>query len=309
MSERSIVGLMLPSLLVLCAGISHDAYGVGISPARWSVDVTENSPGVSGSTTYNLTRGGTRYSSFRVTSTAGLQGTVTGFSASAGVESAGSSAILIDWDTVGAQNMSVYLTVSSPDPWSCPAEPGGSVYYDSLVTHADVPDPTAGIVGVAAVVSQMALYRNYAPRTTVLSRPETVSAGQTLVLDLEFEDKASAWFNKDPNRTWFTYHVDWDGGGIPDESGGVPFDESPVPDSRYPSLSTWTSGVQTSTLSLNHAYLDTGDWMASVTVVDVGGETTSLQIPIAVVPEPMCCTMVGFALQAIARRRGRRRSD
>ena len=67
-----------------------------------------------------------------------------------------------------------------------------------LVQHADVLDPAAGIGGIAAAVSQLSLWRNYAPRIQILDIEDQVELGQPVALTLQLEDKSSIWSGRSP---------------------------------------------------------------------------------------------------------------
>ena len=65
--------------LILCSFVASNAYGIGISPGRWTVDMKEYGS-FDSNISYALIRPATRYSSFNVYDPAGLNGTLLGIS-------------------------------------------------------------------------------------------------------------------------------------------------------------------------------------------------------------------------------------
>ena len=191
---------------------------------------------------------------------------------------------VIDWESSNLASLgsiNALVNVKAPDLSVCTVEPGTN-YMDNLVRHSGMNDPVSGVGAVSAVVSQMSIWRNYAPR---VSLQDISVLENSLNFSIELEDKSTSWWDDDPLHQFFSYGIDWDGDGIIDEDGTATFDEEAVPHSKYPSLFTWSSGIQTSTLSLNHVYDAPGNYIATINVSDLRlkfSETTSLQIPVNV---------------------------
>ncbi len=294
--KKELLAFNFILLTTLC--MVSDVSGIGISPARATYDITEYNCSFNSTIGYTLVRPSTRYSSFIASDSLGLTGTVVGCSASDGIEYLEDGSMIIDWQSSelsSLESITATMNFQSPQVWDCPAEPGGNAYLADLVRHSEMVDTGSGIVATLSAVSQVSLWRNYAPRTYLQSSATT---GLTVSLGLEFEDKSSSWWSRYVDRDYygnpfFSYDIDWDGDGQTDQSGSATFDEEPVPHDKYPSLSTWTSGIQTSTLSLEHVFSDSGNYLTTLYLTD-GTETTSLQIPVNVVPEPATLALVGL---------------
>jgi len=287
------------SIVLVATQIS---YGIGISPARWTVDLPENGLKDYG-LTYSLSRPSTQYSSFTVSDPAGLDVSITGWSGIEGMERMDDNSILIDWNALGGQSASAYVNVRVPDIWQSSVNPGSS-YLGQLVDHREVRDVDSGIGAVLSVVSQINFFRNYAPRINMLSLTKPSAVNQAANLTLQFEDKQDTWGCNDINRSWFSYEIDWESDGIIDQSGGTTFDEAPTPHPSINGIVSWTGGLQTSTLSLNHIFDTSGSYLATINVTDYGiGETTSMVVPIEVVPEPAMIALFGLGGLLIRKRR------
>ena len=296
--KRNLLAFSFVLLTIFC--MVSDVSGIGISPARWPNNLPEYDCSFDSSLTYSLMRPSTRrYSQFSISNPAGLSGTITGCSASGGIEYLSDGSMIIDWQSnelLSLSSITASINVTSPEAWACPAEPGGDTYMADLVWHKEMVETDSGIIPTLWTVSQIAFYRNYAPKAYLQSSATT---GLTANLGLQFEDKKSSWFSKyidrDYNGTnpWFAYNIDWDGDGQTDQSGTAIFDEEPVPDSKYPSLFRWTSGIQVSTLSLEHVFSDPGNYLTMLYLTD-GTETTTLQIPVNVTPEPATLALFGL---------------
>ena len=292
--------LVFSFMLIAILAINSNVKGIGISPARWPNGLLEFNCSFNSNMGYTLYRPSSRrYSIFSVSDAAGMTGTITGFSTSSGVEYQNNKSILIDWQSeelMSLSSITASINIQSPTSWDCPAEPGGSRYLADLVCHNEAFESGSGIVAGVAAVSQIAFHRNYAPRTYL----QSLSTSELAVnLGLQFEDKKTSWFSKyidrDYNGTnpWFAYGIDWDGDGQTDQSGTAIFDEEPVPHSKYPNIFTWTSGIQVSTIALGHIYNSAGNYTATITLSDAM-ETTTLEIPIEVVPEPATLALLGL---------------
>ncbi|MCK4826850.1 hypothetical protein KA005_64540, partial [bacterium] len=274
------------SCLILFNFSISNVYAIGISPARWTVDMREYGS-FDRSLSYNLIRPGTRYSSFNVYDLAGLNGTLTelktqaGSSLPNGIEYFGDNSAIIDWESEGLAllgNITALVNVQAPDLSICTVEPG-THYMDHLVQYSGMLEPNSGIGAVTAVVSQISIWRNYAPRVYL---QDALTIGQSASLNLQFEDKSTSWWSDNPDQQFFSYEIDWESDGIFDQNGTAGFDEEPIPHIKYPSLSAWSSGIQTSALLLDHIYDAPGNYIATINVTDLRinfRETTSLQIP------------------------------
>ena len=286
--------LVFSFVLLTVLSMVSDVSGIGISPARWTNDLLDIDPSFDSGMTYSLGRPSTRYSEFTVYNAAGLSGTITGYSVSSGVEYINDNTIRIDWESdalSSTDNITASIQVQSPESWACPAEPGGNSYLADLVRHIEVVEPGSGIGGVAAVISEISFWRNYAPRAYLQSSATTELA---VSLGLQFEDKHETWWAKNPEFAWFRYDIDWDNDGIFDQSGNATLDEEAVFQNN---IYRWTSGFQTSTLDLEHVYETGGNYTATISVTDLGyvsGETTTFQVPINVIPEPTTLALLGL---------------
>ncbi len=278
-------------LAVMAFMVSH-VEAIGISPGRWPSDITEYNSQFNSSMGYTLIRPGTRYSLFTVYDAAGLTGIITGCSASNSFEYLDDKSILIDWESpelASVGTITASIQMQSPIPWDCPAEPGGGVYITDLVRHSDVIQTGSGISAGVAAISEVALWRNYAPKIHLLDSQNIAEVGQSANFAIQFDDKMPSWFSRYSDRDynggpWLSYSVDWDSDGVVDFNGTATWDEEPEYDSYY-KIYRWTSGIQTSTLSLDHIYNQAGDYITTIKVWD-GLESTIIEIPINVVPEP-----------------------
>ena len=290
--KKELLAFSFILLTTLC--MVSDVSGIGISPARATYDITEYNCSFNSTIGYTLVRPGTRHSSFIASDSLGLTGTVVRCSASDGIEYLEDGSMIIDWQSSELSSLgSITATMNfqSPQVWDCPAEPGGNAYLADLVRHSEMVDTGSGIVATLSAVSQISLWRNYAPRA-YLQNSEI--AGLAVNLDLQFEDKHGTWWAKNPDFAWFRYDIDWDNDGIIDQSGNSTLDEEAVFQNN---IYRWTSGIQISTLDLEHVYGTGGNYTATISVTDLGyvsGETTTFQIPVNVVPEPATLALVGL---------------
>jgi len=292
--KRNLFVFSFVLLTIFC--MVSDVSGIGISPARRTFDIFENG-GLDTEISYFLFPPQERYSALQPLSPAGLNATVTGCSTSAGIEYLQDGSMLIDWDTAvksswdGVEGIWAYVDISTPDNWVNPAVAGGGRYMTDMVRHIEIEDPSGGIHAIAAAISQLAMYRNYAPRAYLQSSATTELA---VNLGLQFEDKHETWWANNPEFAWFRYEIDWDNDGVIDQSGNATLDEEAV---LQDNLYRWTSGIQISTLDLEHVYETGGNYTAMISVTDLGyvsGETTTFQIPVNVTPEPTTLALLGF---------------
>lgn len=292
----NLIAYLIASFLV------QQVSAIGISPTRSTFDLLEYNCTFNSNISYTLNRpSSTRYSMFTVYDAAGMTGSITGCSASNSCQYINNKNILIDWQSAelaSTSHITATINVQSPQFWDCPAVPGGDVFMPDLVRHSDASVSGSGIsIGVAAV-SQLALYRNYAPRPYVTSYQDTLNIGQSGNFVFRLEDKQFVWFSPYPDKNynggpWLSYSIDWEGDGIIDTIGNTTFDKNPVPYPGYPGLWKWTSGIQASTIALNHIYNAAGDYSAIVKVWDAR-ESTTLGVPVHVIPEPTTILLIGL---------------
>lgn len=287
MKKVSLLGICLVLI------VSYTSYGIGISPARWTTDMPENGER-NYSLTYNLSAPTTQYSSFTVYDPAGLDVSITGCSSTDGIEYVNENTFYIDWNVIGTQSVSAYVNVRIPEVWNTSVEPGGS-YFGDLTRHSELSVSSSGVSAICAVVSQINFFRNCAPTINLMTSTNPSSINQAANLTVQFNDKTQYWTSRNVNNEWFFYEIDWESDGIIDQSGGATFDEEATQHPTNERLFMWTSGVQTSTLSLDHIYDEAGEYLVTINVTDYGvGETASIQVPITVVPEPMTLSILGI---------------
>jgi hypothetical protein len=171
---------------------------------------------------------------------------------------------------------------------------GGHIYITGLVRHSEAFESGSGIVAGVVAVSQIAFYRNYAPKVYFQSSETT---GLTVNPGIQFEDKRTSWWSRYAygdyyGNPWFLYDIDWDGDGQTAHSGAVTFDEELVFDSQH-NVYRQASGIQTSTLPLEYIFSDSGDYLTTLYITD-GMETTTMQIPVNVLQEPATLALLGF---------------
>ena len=159
---RNLVAILV-TLTILCS----TAFGIGISPARWTTDISEDGSifRYGSNLTYTLCRGTTRYSSFNLSSPLDLDANITGIGVTGGVDALSSKSILIDWDDpilASSTSITASVNVTAPSSWNPSSLNPGSTCIEGLATHSDVISTGSGLGAVVSVVSQINLYRNYA---------------------------------------------------------------------------------------------------------------------------------------------------
>ena len=276
-------------ILLTMVSLSFQVYGIGISPARWTVDFKENGD-FNSAKSYILSRPSTQYSQFTAYQAGGLNVEITGCSASDGIEYLPDGSILIDWNSselVSQSSINAYIDVATPDPWLSPVDPGNS-YMADLVRHTEVLDPDSGIGGVVSVVSQINFYRNYALKGQVIDLQDNYSLNTPLQFGIDVTDYLSTpgylkWFD-------FSYTIDWESDGIIDDSlSGIRMrDELGQTDGD-----SICAGFKYKTLDLEHLYTASGDYLVSINLID-HIDITTLQIPVHVIPEPATLLLIGL---------------
>jgi hypothetical protein len=264
---------------------------IGISPARRTYDIREYNCTFNSNIGYTLTRpSSARYSMFSVYDAIGMNGTITGCGASNSFEYVDNKNILIDWQSselLSVSTTTATINIQSPQSWDCPATPGGGSYMADLVRHSDVISTGSGISVGVAVVSQISLWRNYALRGTVTGLQETYTSNQPVQFGVEVTDYLIGqgllnWFD-------FSYSIDWESDGIVDNylSGIRMADELGRTDGY-----SICGGYKYKDLNLEHIYSAPGDYLITLNLKDM--ETTSLIIPVHVVPEPTALLLLGL---------------
>jgi len=167
-----------------------------------------------------------------------------------------------------------------------------------FVRHSDVISNGSGISAGVAAVSQISLWRNYAPKIYAVNYQDSIAPGQTANFVFQFDDKQTPWVSRYKDRNynggpWLSYSIDWEGDGVIDITGSATFDETPIPWPQQPRFWMWTDGIQTSTLYLDHIYDISGNYNAVVKVWD-SIESTTLEVPIHVIPEPATLLLLGL---------------
>lgn len=277
---------------------------LGISPARWTMDFPEY-------TTDTTVRGGAvtlfqdgPFSSVDLLDPHGLD--LSFRDLPTGTSLFNENTLVVDWAQVGVDTLVVPYNVSFPEDWVAPNGPGSNSMFD-ILWHSQIADPNQGgtIIVILRVALQLSVWQNYAPRVHVEELLNSVDVGQLASVTLRLEDKSSSWWSENPNQHWFSYEMDWDGDGLIDDIGTTSFDEAPTPHWKYPTLSAWTSGIQTGTQELNHIYDAAGSYTARLTIQDTGFviESTTLDIPIEVTPEPTTITLLALGGAALASKR------
>lgn len=293
--------------LILITGVFvvllvSQANGIGISPGRWTAELPEH---VTGNTI--LEKAVTLYqdgpfSEVRLLDPDGLDAFFYN-DLPTGASLFNENTLVVDWAQVGTSTLNLPYKVSIPDGWTVPDGPGTKNMSWGLV-HQQLADPSqGGVGGIVGAVQQFAIIQSYEPRVYVENLSSSVAVGQMATVDLLLEDKNYAWFSMNSDHQWFSYEIDWDGDGSVDDSGTTAFDEAPFPYPQFLSLSQWISGIQTSSLALDHVYDVAGSYMASITIGELRGsevfygfnESTSLIIPIEVTPEPATLSILALS--------------
>jgi len=275
--------------LIFVGGTVSQVCALGISPGRWTDVLPEH---VTGDTVLGkavtLFQDGP-FSEVRLLDPAGID-VFFHNNLPTGTYLANENALVVDWAQVGTSTLNLPYNVSIPNGWIAPNGLGTHSMLEGLI-HLQLADPSQGGIGaLLGAVQQFSIYQNYAPRASLQNLATTELA---VDLGLQFEDKSSSWWAYSTEHPWFSYGIDWDGDGSIDQTGTATFDEEPVPDSQHPTLSRWTSGIQTSTLQLDHLYDAAGNYTATLTLSD-STETTTLQIPVEIIPEPVTVALLGL---------------
>ena len=283
--------LWLTCVTLLTVGIVvPTAYGIGISPGRNTFAVAENG-GLDANLTYWLYPPQGQYSSFSALAPMGLNTAITGFSSTAGIEYRDDGSVLIDWDTAGRPlSISAYVNVSSPDNWQCPIDPGYKS-MDDLVWYSEGFDSAT-----LGVISQIALIRNYALKGNVTGLQDSYPANTPVQFGLEVTDYTS--YEIFLSRNKFAWSVDWESDGIVDAiQSDIQMIGEFGPTEQYEAY----SGFGYKDLDFAHSYSEPGSYLVTLNLTD-GMETTTLQIPIEVVPEPASLSLLAVAGIALLRR-------
>jgi len=265
--------------------VVSQANGIGISPGRQTFDIPENGEGaLNANITYWLFPPQGQYSSFRTLTPLGLNTTISGSSSTTGIEYSNDGSLLIDWEAAGnPSSISAYVNVSSPDNWQCPLEAGSARYLDDLVWHSEGLGPA-----IARVVSQIALYRNYALRGNIVGLQDSYLANTPVQFGLGVTDYAD--YAMYLERFKVAWSIDWESDGIIDESQsniqmiGELGETNPV---------DIVTGFKYKNLDFEHAYSAPGDYLITLNLAD-RVETTTLQIPVQVIPEPATIALLGL---------------
>lgn len=266
--------LMFSCFIVVACFASPQAYGIGISPGRNTFDVAENG-GLDANLTYWLYPPQGQYSTFNALNPMGLNAAISGFSSTEGIEYLSDGSAVIDWDIAGRpSSISAYVNVSSPDNWQCPIEPGYKS-TEGLVWHSE------GFGSATMrIISEIALIRNYALRGNVTSLQESYPANDPVQFGLEVMDYTSYGVFLSRNR--FAWSIDWESDGVIDESQtGIQMIGEFGPTEQYEVY----SGFEYMNLDFDHTYSGPGSYLVTLNLTD-NMETTTLQIPIEVIPEP-----------------------
>jgi len=268
-----------------------ETLAIGISPARRTFDISEFDCTFNSNLGYTLTRPDTRYSLFTVYNKGGLTGTITSCSASNSIEYIDDNNILIDWESnelnsVGS--ITSWVSVKSPSSWDCQAVPGGGSYMFDLVRHSDVIETSSGVGAGVAVISQLSLWRNYALRGTVSGIQESYQLNQAVLFDVGVVDYYVGqgflkWFD-------FSYTIDWESDGIIDQTlTGIRMTDD-LGQTAGDAIST---GFKYKDLNFEHLYSNGGEYLITLNLHD-SIETTTLQIPVHVTPEPTTLFLLGM---------------
>ncbi len=263
--------------------VVSQASGIGISPGRTTLNVAENG-GLDANLTYWLYPPQGQYSSFCTLTPMGLNMAISGFSSTTGIEYRADGSVLIDWDTAGnPSSISAYVNVNSSDNWQCPIDPGYKS-MDYLVRHSEGVDSA-----VLGVVSQIALIRNYALKGNVTGLQDSYLANTPVQFGLEVMDYTNYGVFLSRNR--FAWSIDWESDGIIDESqSDIQMIGEFGPTEQYEVY----SGFEYKDLDFDHTYSESGSYLVTLNLTD-RMETTTLQIPIHVVPEPATLSIMALS--------------
>ncbi len=300
--------VMITATLIFLSCIVSQSYALGVSPGRWTSVLPEHVVGDSiQEKTVTLYQDGP-FSEVRLLNPDGLNASFTS-NLPTGTSLANENTLVVDWSQVGTNTLTLTYNVSISDGWTAPDGPGTRCILDGLV-HQQLADPSqAGIIPILGVIQQFSIVQTYEPRVCIEDLSSSVAIGQSATVVMQLEDKNYKWWGVGSNHQWFSYEVDWDGDGLVDESGTTTFDEGPS-STISGIVSVWTSGIQTSTLALEHIYDTPGSYAASVTIAGLPGdgdlgfsdETVNVVLPIEVVPEPTTLCLLGLGVLLIKKR-------
>jgi len=284
------------------------ALGIGISPGRMTRSIPEYHDSVVYQLWYSLIEPTTlQYSRFTTLgSQYGLNDIVTGWSSATGVTRVDDTTIIIDWSLVerntrmgGLEGRATdaYVELTVPIDWTTPSGPGYS-WIGHGGMHIEIPEPSPGIGGVAAVVTQYSFYQNFAAQCQ-LSTPikseyviDEIVELDVLVSDfIGFQARAIDWGR-------FSYRVEWDqeGLGCDEASGLILYDSNGLGEGDNDMLSP---GGLNGAFTVANSYDTPGDYIIAIAVSN-DDDTTILNIPVTVVPEPVTMSLLGVCLGSLA---------
>lgn len=209
-----------------------------------------------------------------------------------GTSLANENSLVVDWAQVGSSTLNLSYNVLIPDGWTSPTGPGGDRNLPWGLIHQQIADPSqAGIGAILGAVQQFSIYQNYAIRGNVVELQDSYSANTPVQFGLEVKDYAS--YAMYLERFRIAWSVDWESDGIIDESqSGIQM----IGELGETNPSDLVTGFKYKNLDFEHAYSEPGDYLATLYLAD-SVETTTMQIPINVIPEP--ATIVLFGLGAL----------
>ena len=297
---NSTVAIVVVMLCVLCP----TALGIGVSPGRWTVDISEDGSRVlpSNALTYTLFRGSTRYSGFSLLNPLDLDASIVGTDVSSGVDVLSNKSFVIDWDDpllVSRSSITASVEVTTQSPWNPSSIEPGSYRIENLAVHSDLLSSDSGVGAVASVVSQVALWRNYALDGDIVALAECYQLGAPTTFGVNVTDYISyATYMKYLD---FGYDVDWESDGICDDSlNGIRM----TSETGLAGSLDICSGFMNKELLFSHEYSTPGDYLITLNLRD-SIDTTSLEIPVTIVdscttvPEPASVQLALLGLCAV----------